>query len=141
VSAGGTEPLGERELAALAGALSVVLPSSSGDGAREADAIEYVRRRLDREDPELLAALRLRLRTDGADPAALVANLADVPSGSPDDRLFRRIRAWAWEGFLCDPSHGGNRDRVGWRRFGVAGPPQPRGFTPEELAIVRETAT
>jgi hypothetical protein len=132
------ESLGERELAELADVLSVILPSTSGAGAREADATEYVRRRLHREDPELVIALRLKLQTQGGDPAALVAGLVEGPLGSLDDRLFRRLRASAWEGFLCDPVHGGNRDRVGWARFGISGPPQPGGFTPAELETVRE---
>lgn len=55
----------------------------------------------------------------------------------PQWQLFRRVRSWAWEGFLCEPRHGGNRGQAGWTRFGIAGPPQPRGFTAEDLAARR----
>jgi hypothetical protein len=125
------------EIDALERLLDVILPSTSGAGARTAGSIDYVVARLDREDPVLLAALQPHLLVD-ADPQAVVAALAADPT-SFDFQVFRRVRAWAWEGFLCEPRHGGNRDGVGWRRFGANGSPQPRGYTPDELAVERET--
>ncbi len=122
------------ERATLERLLDVILPSTSGAGARTAGSIDYVTARLDREDPALLAALAPHL--DGTrDPAAVVAALAADPA-SPDYQLFRRVRAWAWEGFLCEPQHGGNRDGVGWARFGANGTPQPRGYSVAELRVV-----
>ena len=122
------------ERAALEQFLDVILPSTSGAGARAAGAIDYVTPRLDREDPVLIAALQPHLRRD-ADPEAVVAALAAEPM-SFDYQVFRRIRAWAWEGFLCEPHHGGNRDGIGWQRFQANGTPQPRGYTPDELVAV-----
>ncbi|MCU1457443.1 MAG: gluconate 2-dehydrogenase subunit 3 family protein [Actinomycetia bacterium] len=125
------------EIDALERLLDVMLPSTSGAGARTAGSIDYVVGRLDREDPVLLAALRPHLRGD-TDPDVVVAALAADPDAF-DFQVFRRVRAWAWEGFLCEPRHGGNRDEVGWRRFGANGFPQPRGYTADELTVDRET--
>lgn len=132
--------LSDDERAALAALLAVILPSTSGPGATEAGAVDYVTARLPRESPELVAALRTHLPAAAGDPDATVAALAADPA-TPDFQVFRRLRQWAWEGFLCEPKHGGNRDQVGWTRFGITGPPQPRGFTPAELAIVEEGST
>ena len=62
-----------------------------------------------------------------SDAIELVALSQEDPFAGPADKSL-----------LCDPSHGGNRDRLGWKRFGIAGPPQPRGFTPAELGVERE---
>jgi Gluconate 2-dehydrogenase subunit 3 len=115
--------------------LARVLPSSSGPGADEARAIDYVRARLATENPELVAALRDgigRAEAAGLDADGMLRAWS-ADRTVPQWQLFRRVRSWAWEGFLCEPRHGGNRGRVGWTRFGITGPPQPRGFTLEEL--------
>lgn len=33
-------------------------------------------------------------------------------------RFFDLLIDWTLEGWLCDPRHGGNRDRAGWRMVG-----------------------
>jgi hypothetical protein len=123
------------ELDMLDQLLACVLPSTSGPGATEARAIDYVAARLSTETTEALVALREGLRH--AEAAGLDAEETlhawSADRSSPQWQLFRRVRSWAWEGFLCEPRHGGNRGQVGWTRFGVVGPPQPRGFAPEEL--------
>lgn len=123
--------------------LACVLPSSSGAGADEARAIDYVRARIATENPEFVAALR-----DGLGRAEAAGLDADgtlrawsADRTVPQWQLFRRVRSWAWEGFLCEPRHGGNRGGVGWTRFGITGPPQPRGFTLEELVAPAPSGT
>jgi hypothetical protein len=54
--------------------------------------------------------------------ADAVAELAAAGSGDPEGELFMRLRSWAWEGYLCDPMRGGNRDGAGWARFGWSPP-------------------
>ncbi len=114
------------ERAALAAILAVILPSTSGAGATEAGAVDYVAGRLATEDADQLPGLRAVLVRSG-DPGAFVAALAasDAPAARA---LFARLRAWAWEGFLCDPARSGNRDGVGWARFGFGGSPKARGY-------------
>jgi len=129
----------DEERAALARLLAVILPSTSGPGATEADAIDYVVGRLHKEDPEIVVGVRAHLPAAAEDPVAVIAALASDPTG-PGYQVFRRIRAWAWEGFLCDPKHGGNRDHVGWQRFGIPRSPQPLGWTVEDLEVVDEGA-
>lgn len=129
--------LSDSERATLTRWLAVILPSDTGPGATEAGAIDYVTGRLHKEDPELIAALRAQLaRDETAD--TVIAGLASDPA-SYDFQIFRRLRQWAWEGFLCEPKHGGNQNQVGWTRFGINGTPQPRGWTPAELAVIEET--
>lgn len=123
------------ELDILDQLLACVLPSTSGPGATEARAIDYVAARLSTETPDTLVALREGI--GDAEAAGLDAEETlhawSADRSSPQWQLFRRVRSWAWEGFLCEPRHGGNQGQVGWTRFGIVGPPQPRGFTPEEL--------
>ena len=124
----------DRQLDTLARVLEVILPSDSGAGAREADAILYVRSRIDAAPLALRAEVAVALDDGEENPDGLVARLA-ADRSHPDWMLFLQLRTWAWEGFLCDPSYGGNRGRAGWRRFGVPGPAQPRGYHPTELAL------
>ncbi len=111
--------------ATLSNMLAAILPSDSGPGARDADATEYVVRRLRGPDSRWLPELRAALDDAAGDEAGWLA-------AADDEAMFRRLRTWAWEGFLCDPAYGGNRDRVGWRRFGFPGDPKERGYGPSE---------
>lgn len=107
-------PLDPGERATLARLLALVLPSTSGAGAAEASALDHLLRRLDGPEAGSLPELR-----------ALLASVKDREElelerlCASDDPWFTRLRAWAWEGFLCDPALGGNRDGVGWQRFGA----------------------
>jgi hypothetical protein len=98
--------------------LAVVLPSGSGPGASEARAGEYVRARLAGPDRGWRDPLVHWLETAAGREEEAVAALAAAPTGDAGGELFTRLRAWAWEGYLCDPVHRGNRDGVGWARFG-----------------------
>ena len=127
-------PLDDRQLATLARVLEVILPSDSGAGARETDAIAYVRTRVTKVSEAVRRELRAALDEGADDPASLVARLS-ADRTQPQWLIFQQLRTWAWEGMLCDPVHGGNRGELGWRRFGVPGPAQPRGYRPAELAL------
>jgi hypothetical protein len=117
--------------ATLDAVLAVLLPSTSGPGAVEAGAIEYVLRRIAAETPVARQQLCRWLDEAAADPAEAVARLA-LSESDDDAALFARLRAWAWEGFLGDPSYGGNRGQIGWRRFGHPGPPKAGGYAMAE---------
>lgn len=123
--------LSAEEVATLRTLLSVFLPSTSGPGAQEADAVNYVIERLRGPDREWLGVIRNSLQSAGGDEAGYVARLAEA--GDDESRaLFTRLRSWAWEGFLCEPSYGGNRENVGWRRFGSLEHPKARGYGAQE---------
>ena len=102
------------ERATLEKLLAVVLPSTTGAGATEAGAVDYVMQRLAGPEHEWLPGLLELVRTAAGREEAEVARLC-----ADGDPWFGRLRAWAWEGFLCDPALGGNRDGVGWQRFGA----------------------
>jgi gluconate 2-dehydrogenase alpha chain len=123
--------LSSAERAILGNLLSEILPSSSGAGAREAGAAEYVIRRLGGPDSGWVAVLRKELAEAAGREASHVARLA---AATDEDRaaFFGRLRSWAWEGLLCDPAHGGNLNEVGWLRFGFPGPPKRRGYRREQ---------
>jgi hypothetical protein len=106
--------LTEPEVSGLSAILSELLPSSSGPGAMEAGALGYVRARLEGPLNHLVEALRPVLQRATTDAEKAVAELA-----AGDDPRFEELRALAWEGYLCDPRRGGNRDGVGWGRFGA----------------------
>ena len=109
----------------LAAILEVILPSESGAGATDTGAVDYVAGRLrgpERDATAGLYAVLARVDDAGAFVAALAAS--DDPAAVA---LFRRLRAWAWEGMLCDPSYGGNRDGRGWARFGHTASPKVHG--------------
>jgi len=112
------------ERVVLAALLEVVLPSTSGPGAREAHAVDYVARRLAGRDDEWLVRVRAAVVAAAGDEDGFVARAA--ADDGPDRELFRRLRSWAWEGFLCDPTRGGNDRGVGWHRFGADGHPKGR---------------
>lgn len=106
--------LTEPEVAGLRAILSELLPSDSGPGAAEAGAIGYVRTRLEGPLSYRVEALRPVLQRATTNAETTVAELA-----AEDDPRFAELRALAWEGYLCDPGRGGNRDGIGWDRFGA----------------------
>ncbi len=114
--------LDDRESTTLDAVLAVLLPSTSGAGATEAGAGDYVRSRLAGPDGQWLEKLRPWLRAAAGREQEAVAGWADAARDDPAGEVFEQLRSWAWEGFLCDPARGGNRDQVGWRRFGWAPP-------------------
>jgi hypothetical protein len=102
--------------------LAVLLPSTSGPGAAEAGAGDYVRARLAGPDGRWLGELRPWLRAAAGREREAVASWAEQADDDPAGEVFGRLRDWAWEGLLCDPAHGGNKQQVGWSRFGWTPP-------------------
>jgi hypothetical protein len=111
-------PLDRLESKTLDALLAVLLPSTSGPGATEAGAGDYVRSRLAGPDARWIDKLRPWLRAAAGCEQETVAGWAEAANDDPAGQLFEQLRNWAWEGFLCDPARGGNKDEVGWRRFG-----------------------
>ncbi|HVG08062.1 MAG TPA: gluconate 2-dehydrogenase subunit 3 family protein [Thermoanaerobaculia bacterium] len=124
-----------RLLAALS---ETILPADEGPGAIEAGVLEYLERALDRR------AARDRVKIEsGLDLVDSMARqrqgkvFADCGHEERADVLmelqrvphrivrvfFSKIVGLAIEGFLCHPSHGGNRGGAGWRAVGYPGEP------------------
>jgi hypothetical protein len=102
--------------------LAVLLPSTSGPGAAEAGAGDYVRSRLAGPDARWLEKLRPWLGMAAGRERDAIADWAGAADDDPAGEVFEQLRSWAWEGFLGDPAHGGNKDQVGWSRFEWAPP-------------------
>ena len=130
-----TKPLGALEERILQAACERILPSDDGAGATEADVLGYIRRAISQGR---FSERRRQLLGDGLEllqSLALAAHDRDFSSCGPHQRdavlqqleaiphrVPRRFLALligeSLDGFLCDPVHGGNRDRVGWRYVG-----------------------
>jgi gluconate 2-dehydrogenase gamma chain len=136
--------LNEDEWRTVEAITSRIIPSDDDPGAVEANCVNFIDKALAHEDAAMRslyahgiagvdAVARHRfeksfaeLGPDGRDE--ILATLrAGGPEGWPravDSReFFEVIRLHTIYGFLSDPSHGGNRDYVGWQ---VAGYPGPR---------------
>ncbi len=112
--------------------LAVLVPSTYGPGATEAGAGDYVRSRLAGPEARWLEKLRPWLRAAAGREQEAIADWADAASDDPAGEVFEQLRSWAWEGFLCDPAHGGNTDGVGWRRFGWTPPAGRTAVRPDD---------
>jgi len=88
----------------------------------------------------LNAYARDRFRKDfadlkGAQQDELIQNIAHDkaphftnPAGST---FFSTLNADAWQGYLCDPMYGGNRDTIVWKHINYPG--AQRAYTPIEM--------
>jgi hypothetical protein len=117
----------------LDAAVSRILPSNDGPGATETGVADYIERAL--RDPwhrhfrplfergldffDVLAS-----NTKGKDFVSCTAEEQDevlrVAQEFPNNdarRFFEMLVHLALEGFLCHPSHGGNRGGIGWKYF------------------------
>lgn len=132
-----SEPLGASQRAALAAACERILPSAEGmPGAAEAGVIDFAASELQR--PELgeirrrvlgglLALDRRAARVHGGKafvelaPSEQDALIAETQRSSAQGEQFVRILiSITLEGFLGDPSYGGNRGGIGWKVTGAA---------------------
>lgn len=123
------------EYAVVAAACERVLPRDEDPGARDADVPVYIDRIL--QTPELarmrqdfvqgVAALERRsqrmFQTGFAQATAvqqdeLLALFKDSPAGSGEAHFFELLMVLTLEGFLGDPSYGGNKGQVGWKLVG-----------------------
>ncbi len=124
----------------LAAACARILPSDDGPGATEADVAEYVARQL--EDKRIGRNRQLVLRglieldaeadRRGKDSYAELAPVAQdevmalAAAGHlklgkvPSDGFVRALVVLTLEGFLGDPSYGGNKGQAGWRAIDYA---------------------
>ncbi|MBJ6761094.1 gluconate 2-dehydrogenase subunit 3 family protein [Myxococcaceae bacterium JPH2] len=123
------------EYATVAAAAERLLPRDEDPGALDADVPIYIDRML--QTPELtqmrhdfvtgLAAMERRAQRmfqtgfAQATPAQqdeLLAIFKDSPQGSGEAHFFELLMVLSLEGFLGDPSYGGNQGKVGWRLMG-----------------------
>jgi gluconate 2-dehydrogenase gamma chain len=123
------------ELATVAAACERILPRDEDPGAKDANVPAYIDRIL--QTPELkqmkadflqgLAALERRSRSMfqkgfvQATPEQqdeLLAIFKDSEPGTGEGHFYELLVVLTLEGFLGDPSYGGNKDRVGWRLVG-----------------------
>jgi gluconate 2-dehydrogenase gamma chain len=125
----------EAEYALVAAACERILPRDEDPGAQDANVPVYIDRML--QTPELkqmrhdfiqgVAALERRSRRmfqvgfAQAAPAQqdeLLGIFKDSPAGSGEAHFFELLTVLTLEGFLGDPSYGGNKDQVGWKLVG-----------------------
>ena len=128
--------------ATLEAAAARIIPSSDGNaGAREANVIEYIDRQL--QEPTFSPAARVfreaaRLFDSWSvhEHAKVFTSLSDTQQDRiltslsigaipvrafPQKDFFQVFHSLTIEGFLCDPSYGGNRRECGWRTLGIGG--------------------
>ncbi|HYI00202.1 gluconate 2-dehydrogenase subunit 3 family protein [Hyalangium sp.] len=123
------------ELATVAAACERILPRDEDPGAKDTNVPAYLDRML--QTPELkqmksdflqgLSALERRSRSmfqKGFVEAApeqqdeLLTLFKDSGSGTGEAHFYELLVVLTLEGFLGDPSYGGNKDRAGWRLVG-----------------------
>ena len=109
-----------------------IIPSGDTPGASEAGVIYFIDTVLADIDPGILEPMRkglLSLQTDIRETyeAASFAGLGQAQQiealqSIEDTDFFETLRFLTIAGMFCDPSHGGNRNRVGWELIGFEGP-------------------
>ncbi len=114
-----------------------VLPKDEDPGALDANVPEYIDRIL--QSPQLqkmkadfipgIAALDRRsnrmfqkgfVSATAAQQDELLAIFKDSPDKSGEQRWYETLIVLSLEGFLGDPSYGGNKDKVGWKLVGFS---------------------
>ena len=109
-----------------------IIPSGDSPGAREAGVSDCIDTVLADIDPAILEPMRkgvLSLQTDirKTYEIAVCADLSQAQQiealqSIEDTEFFGTLRFLTIAGMFCDPSHGGNRNRVGWELIGFEGP-------------------
>jgi len=118
----------------LAAASARILPSDDGPGAAETGVVDYIDGALrDRWHRHFVPLMErgldfleaLARESHGTDFGACTPEQQDAvlhrAQRFPNNdarRFFQRLVELTLEGFLCDPVHGGNGDRLGWRFLG-----------------------
>lgn len=133
---------GERRHRLLQALSETLLPADDGPGAAEAKVAEYLERALDRRSAPSRARIESGLEIvdatarqhygkpfadcAGDERADVLQRLGQVPHRIVRSFLSTLV-GLAIEGFLCDPSHGGNHAGAGWLAIGYfPEPPWPR---------------
>jgi gluconate 2-dehydrogenase gamma chain len=133
------------EFATLSAACERVLPKDEDAGALDANVPEYIDRAL--TAPELsqmkdqflggIAALERRAKRAHQKPFAaltpeqqdqLLTDFKDSREGTGEARFFELLVVLTLEGFLGDPSYGGNKDHAGWKLVGFQTSEPPPGY-------------
>jgi gluconate 2-dehydrogenase gamma chain len=140
----------DAEFDSMAAACDRILPRDQDPGALDANVPEYIDRML--QSPELeqqrdlfirgIQALDRRARSANAGLAfsqipveAQDALLKDYKGSRPDTgeaHFYELLVVLTLEGFLGDPSYGGNKDRVGWALVGFGTSEPPQGYQGEK---------
>lgn len=123
------------ELATVAAACERIIPRDEDPGAKDANVPAYIDRIL--QTPELkqmktdflqgLAALERRsqsmfkkgfVQATPEQQDELLTLFKDSGPGTGEAHFYELLVVLTLEGFLGDPSYGGNKDRVGWHLVG-----------------------
>jgi gluconate 2-dehydrogenase gamma chain len=125
-----------------------IIPSGDSPGAREAGVIYFIDTVLADIQPKTREPMRkglVSLQSDirGAYDTTTFASLSEARQiealqAIEDTEFFETLRFLTIAGTFCDPSHGGNRDRVGWELIGFEGPmgtQPPFGYYDANYAI------
>lgn len=128
-------PLSATEEAVLDAVLDRLVPGGPhGAGAREANVLRYIKRRLGgpyahhigtyvtglaRLDAEAATLHGRSFVTLGVESREALLRAAEARTGDP---FFEVVLTHAMEGMFGDPSHGGNADLAGWELIGYPGP-------------------
>ncbi len=138
------------EFDSMAAACERILPRDQDPGAQDANVPEYIDRML--QSPELaqqrdlfvrgIEALNRRARSANRGlpfsqlpVEAQDALLSDYKGSRPDTgeaHFYELLVVLTLEGFLGDPSYGGNKDRVGWALVGFGTSEPPQGYNGEK---------
>lgn len=109
-----------------------IIPSGDSPGAREAGVIYFIDTVLADIEPEITEPIRkgvLNLQDhihESYDISSFAAlkqvQQIEALQVIEDTEFFGTIRFLTIAGMFCDPSHGGNREKVGWKLIGFEGP-------------------
>lgn len=125
------------EWAILSAACERVLPKDEDPGALEAHVPEYIDRILQTAELQKMkadfvpgiAALNRRssrmfqkgfAEASPAQQDELLAIFKDSPERSGEAKWYELLIVLSLEGFLGDPSYGGNHDKIGWKLVGFS---------------------
>jgi gluconate 2-dehydrogenase gamma chain len=137
--------LGPKHLAIVTAAVDRILPRDEDPGALDADVPAYIDRALTTPElrtikPALQSGLdvldrrsQARFNTPfaSATPQQRDELLEEMKNSSPtsgEARFWDLLVSLTMEGFLGDPSYGGNRDQVGWKLVGFNTSAPPHGY-------------
>lgn len=109
-----------------------IIPSGDSPGAREAGVIYFIDTVLADIEPEITEPMRKGLANlhdhihDAYDTSSFAAlkhaQQIEALQAIEDTEFFGTLRFLTIAGMFCDPSHGGNREKVGWKLIGFEGP-------------------
>lgn len=135
----------DEEFKNLSAATERILPKDQDPGALDANVPVYIDRMLQSEQLAKMKedfvgglgalgrrAQRMHGKTfaelEPAEQDALLTLFKDSPSNSGEARFYELLIVLTLEGFLGDPSYGGNKDGVGWALVGFATMGPPEGY-------------